>query len=243
MNNKPTKINLPKALFQKTHTLMSMALTCLLLAPATILAQPQTVEQQASYAIGINFAKSLEMQGIKLDTNNLIQGIKDGINGNKMALTNAEMEQALETYKKQLIAKQQEAKKSQSSKNKQLGDAFLAANKSKDGVVTLKSGLQYKVIKSGNGPSPKLTDKVTTHYRGTLIDDTEFDSSYSRNKPTSFPVNGVIPGWTEALQLMHKGDKWQLFIPSKLAYGERSVGNIIQPNSTLIFEIELLEIN
>ena len=232
MSNKPTKTTSLKA-----------ALACLFLAPGTILAQPQTVEQKASYAIGINFAKSLEMQGVKLDNNNLIQGIQDGLSGNKAALTHAEMEQALETFKTQLIAKQQETQKAQSGKNKQLGDAFLAANKNKDGVVTLPSGLQYKVVKSGNGPSPKLTDKVTTHYRGTLIDGTEFDSSYSRNKPATFPVNGVIAGWTEALQLMHKGDKWQLFIPSKLAYGERAVGNVIQANSTLVFEIELLEIN
>lgn len=232
MSTKPSKNNTLK-----------VTLACLFLAPGTILAQPQTLEQKASYAIGINFAKSLEIQDIKLDTDNVIQGIKDGLSGNKTALTQAEMKQALETFKTQLIAKQKETQKIQSSKNKKLGDAFLAENKAKKGIVTLESGLQYKVLKSGNGPSPKLTDKVTTHYRGTLIDGTEFDSSYSRNKPTSFPVKGVIAGWTEALQLMHKGDKWQLFIPPQLAYGERAVGKVIQPNSTLVFEIELLEIN
>ncbi len=153
------------------------------------------------------------------------------------------MQSALDEFKQQLIIQQQLAQKTLLKKNQQEGKAFLSANKTKEGVVTLPSGLQYRIIKKGSGPSPKLTDKVTTHYRGTLIDGTEFDSSYSRNQPATFPVNGVIPGWTEALQLMHNGDKWQLFIPSKLAYGNRAVGDKIKLGSTLIFEIELLDIN
>ncbi|MCU7837680.1 MAG: FKBP-type peptidyl-prolyl cis-trans isomerase [gamma proteobacterium symbiont of Taylorina sp.] len=207
------------------------------------MAQPETLQQKASYALGIDIANSFKKQGIDLDTENVINGIKDGLNGNKTALTKAEMTQALNDFKKQLIDQQQKIQNKQSAENIKIGEVFLAENKTKDGVVTLKSGLQYKVIKSGNGDSPKLTDKVTTHYRGTLVNGKEFDSSYSRNKPTSFPVNGVIPGWTEALQLMHVGDKWQLFIPSNLAYGKRSVGDKIKANSTLIFEIELLKIN
>jgi len=226
----------------KNQTLLTIGLTCLLAIPTLANAQPQSMEQKASYAIGVNFINSLKLQGIKLDNDSVLVGVKDALNGN-ITLSQAEMQQALDEFKDKLIKEQQNTQKAQLSKNKQLGDAFLAENKNKDGVVTLKSGLQYKVIKSGTGASPKLTDKVTTHYRGTLINGTEFDSSYSRNEPTSFPVNGVIPGWTEALQLMHVGDKWQLFIPADLAYGKRSVGNLIEANSTLVFDIELLKIN
>ena len=130
----------------------------------------------------------------------------------------------------------------EADKNMKEGETFLAENKNKEGVVTLPSGLQYKVITAGAGPTPKLTDTVTTHYRGTLIDGTEFDSSYKRNQPATFQVNGVIAGWTEALQLMHVGSKWQLFIPANLGYGARGAGGKIGPNATLIFDIELLAI-
>jgi len=126
--------------------------------------------------------------------------------------------------------------------NKKEGEAFLAGNKNKEGVVTVPSGLQYKVMKQGSGKKPKLTDTVTTHYKGTLIDGTEFDSSYRRGQPVSFQVNGVIAGWTEALQLMEEGAKWQLFIPSPLAYGERGAGPQIGPHATLIFEVELISV-
>lgn len=228
------------------RTLIGLTLACTCAVPAILMAQPQTMpqtmEQKAAYTIGSNFFQSLKMQGVKLDIDTIIQGMKDASSG-KMALSQDEMKQALNELKAQLSKQKAQAKQAVSSKNKQLGDAFLAKNKTQEGVVTLKSGLQYKVINSGTGPSPKATDKVTTHYRGTLIDGTEFDSSYSRNKPSSFPVKGVIPGWVEALQLMHVGDKWQLFIPADLAYGKRAVGNVIKENSTLIFEIELLKIN
>ena len=144
------------------------------------------------------------------------------------------------------MAAKQEQEMSKAQKqgevNKQQGAAFLAANKSKPGVKTTASGLQYKVLKAGNGPTPKATDKVRTHYHGTLIDGTVFDSSVQRGEPAEFPVSGVIRGWTEALQLMKVGDKWQLFIPSELAYSARGAGGVIGPNSTLVFEIELLEI-
>ncbi|WP_198265324.1 FKBP-type peptidyl-prolyl cis-trans isomerase [sulfur-oxidizing endosymbiont of Gigantopelta aegis] len=220
--------------------LTSLSLACAL--PVIALAQPQTIDQKAAYAIGSNFIQSLKMQGIELEVDSVIEGIKDGSKG-KLVLSTAEMKQALDAFKTKLIKQQEKIQKASSGKNIKAGKDFLAANKSKDGVITLKSGLQYKVIKSGSGASPKATDKVTTHYRGTLIDGTEFDSSYSRNQPATFSVNGVIPGWVEALQLMKAGDKWQLFIPANLAYGDRSVGSVITPNSTLIFDIELLKIN
>ena len=223
-------------------TFLSLALALPFSAWAQTETRPETMQQKAAYAIGINFINSLKMQGIKLDEPSLLQGIQDALKG-QLVLSHTEMQSALDEFKQQLIIQQQLAQKTLLKKNQQEGEAFLSANKTKEGVVTLPSGLQYRVIKKGSGPSPKLTDKVTTHYRGTLIDGTEFDSSYSRNQPATFPVNGVIPGWTEALQLMHKGDKWQLFIPSKLAYGNRAVGDKIKPGSTLIFEIELLDIN
>ena len=224
------------------RTLIGLTLACVCATPAILMAKPQTVEQKAAYSIGSNFIQSLKMQGITLDVDSVIQGIKDGSKGQSV-LSEDEMKEALDAFKNKLIKEQEKTLKATSVKNKEQGEAFLAQNKSKEGVVTLKSGLQYKIITSGTGATPKATDKVTTHYRGTLIDGTEFDSSYSRNKASSFPVNGVIPGWTEALQLMHVGDKWQLFIPSDLAYGNKAVGQVIKPNSTLIFEIELLKVN
>ncbi len=225
------------------HRLKTLALACLFTLPTLASAQPESIKEKASYALGIDIATSFTKQGIDLDIKNVIDGIKDGLSGKETAISKSEMAAALSEFKKQLIAQQQQIQDKQSSGNQKAGADFLAANKIKEGVITLKSGLQYKVIKSGTGAIPKATDKVTTHYRGTLIDGTEFDSSYSRNKPTTFPVNGVISGWTEALQLMHVGDKWKLFIPANLAYGKRAVGDKISANSTLIFEIELLKIN
>lgn len=201
-----------------------------------------TDEQKASYSFGVDFANRLKQQGIKLDTNSLTQGIRDAAEGKKLAISEQEMTQArtqfLQKLQADLIAKQKELGK----KNLKEGQDFLAANAKKEGVVTTKSGLQYKILKAGSGAIPKLEDTVETHYRGTLIDGREFDSSYKRNQSTTFPVNGVIKGWTEALQLMKVGAKWQLFIPSDIAYGESKRSELIQPNSTLIFEIELLAI-
>ena len=222
------------------RTLINLSLAFACTVPAIVMAQ--TIEQKAAYTIGSNFIQSLKAQGISLDINSVIQGIQDGSKGQSI-LSEDEMKEALKAFKEKLIAEQESAQKEISGKNKEIGDTFLANNKTKEGVVTLESGLQYKIISNGTGAMPKATDKVTTHYRGTLIDGTEFDSSYSRDEPTTFPVNRVIPGWTEALQLMHVGDKWQLFIPSDLAYGDRAVGNVITPHSTLIFEIELIKIN
>jgi FKBP-type peptidyl-prolyl cis-trans isomerase FklB len=157
-------------------------------------------------------------------------------------MTEQEVNETLTAFQKEMAAQQAERNKILVEKNKKEGEIFLAENKKKEGVVTLPSGLQYKVIKEGTGETPKLTDTVTVNYSGTLIEGTEFDSSYRRGQPATFPVKGVIAGWTEALQLMKVGSKWQLFIPSNLAYGERGAGRDIGPNTTLIFDVELLSI-
>ena len=216
----------------------------LVFAPITAIAAQglETLEQKASYGFGVDFAKRLQQQGIDLDIEALNRGIKDQASGNKLAFEEGEMNQFKAEYSQQLRAELQKQQAELAAKNLEAGKKFLAENAKKDGVVTTESGLQYKVIKSGDGPSPKADDTVTTHYRGTLIDGREFDSSYSRGQPASFPVNGVIKGWTEALQLMKVGDKWQLYIPSDLAYGSSQRSELIQPNSTLVFELELLGI-
>jgi FKBP-type peptidyl-prolyl cis-trans isomerase FklB len=236
---------LPMNKVMKHNNIIIMSLAGLLSFPAIVYsAELQTVKQRASYAIGVNFANTFKAQDIALDADGVAAGVKDALTKDKNTLTADEMKQALAAYRVQILKEKEVIAKQQSKKNQQLGDTFLAENKTKEGVVTLKSGLQYKVIKSGAGKvKPTLGDKVTTHYRGTLIDGTEFDSSFSRKKPATFPVKGVIKGWTEALQLMHTGDKWQLFIPANLAYGKQSPNKIIQPNSTLVFDIELLKIN
>jgi len=195
-------------------------------------------KEKMSYIIGMDIGNNLKKQGIDIETNILINGIKDAFASAKSLLSEQEIRETLATFQKEMQAKQEEIGK----KNKKEGEAFLAENKKKEGVKTLPSGLQYKVIKAGTGKKPKLTDTVTAHYRGTLIDGAEFDSSYKRGQPASFSVSGVIPGWTEALQLMEEGTKWGLFIPPNLAYGERGGGAMIGPNATLIFEVELISI-
>jgi FKBP-type peptidyl-prolyl cis-trans isomerase FklB len=195
-------------------------------------------KDKVSYIIGMDIGNNLKKQSIDVDPSILAKGVKDALTGGKPLLTEQEINETMAAFQKEMMAKQEQVGK----KNKAEGDAFLAENKKKEGVKTLPSGLQYKVIKAGTGKKPKPTDTVTTHYRGTLINGTEFDSSYKRGQTVSFPVSGVIPGWTEALQLMEEGAKWQLFIPSNLAYGERGTGGLIGPNATLIFEIELISI-
>ncbi len=195
-------------------------------------------KDKVSYIIGMDIGNNLKKQSIDIDPNILARGVKDTLSGVKPLLTEKEIQENMATLQKEMMAKQEEVGK----KNKSEGEAFLAENKRKEGVKTLPSGLQYKVIKAGTGKKPKSTDTVTVHYRGTLINGTEFDSSYKRGQTVSFPVSGVIPGWTEALQLMEEGAKWQLFIPSNLAYGEKGAGNVIGPNATLIFEVELISI-
>ena len=196
-------------------------------------------KDKISYIIGMDIGTNLKKQSIDIDSNILAKGVKDALAGTKPLLTEQEIQETMVAFQKEMMAKQAEVAK----KNKAEGEAFLTENKKKEGVKTLSSGLQYKVIKAGTGKKPKSTDTVTAHYRGTLINGTEFDSSYKRGQPATFPVSGgMIPGWTEALQLMEEGAKWQLFIPSNLAYGEKGAGRDIGPNATLIFEIEMVSI-
>ncbi|HVP65198.1 MAG TPA: FKBP-type peptidyl-prolyl cis-trans isomerase [candidate division Zixibacteria bacterium] len=199
-------------------------------------------KSKASYALGANMGTQLHRADADVDLNLVIQGLKDTINGGTSRMTEEEIRAALGKFSSEVRAKMEEKRKLDADKNKKEGEAFLEANKSNTGVITTPSGLQYKVLTEGKGPKPTATDTVTCNYRGTLLNGKEFDSSYKRKEPASFPVNGVIKGWTEALQMMPVGSKWQLFIPASLAYGERGAGADIEPNSTLIFEVELLSI-
>jgi FKBP-type peptidyl-prolyl cis-trans isomerase FklB len=202
-----------------------------------------STKQKASYAIGMNWGTGLHRQGIDVDSAALIQGMKDALGGGKTLLTEEEARAALMQLQSEMQAKQQAKAAQEGEGNKKEGDAFLAANKSKEGVVALPSGLQYKILTPGTGAKPTAADSVVCNYKGTLINGTEFDSSYKRGEPATFPVTGVIKGWTEALQLMPVGSKWQLVIPADLAYGPRGTpGGPIGPNATLVFEVELLSI-
>ncbi|MCZ6628070.1 MAG: FKBP-type peptidyl-prolyl cis-trans isomerase [SAR324 cluster bacterium] len=198
--------------------------------------------EKTSYAVGLSVGKNLKRQGIEVEIGPLMRGINDVLRGKKPRLTPQEYQTTMRALGERQRARQQKTRQAASGKNRQQGQAFLARNKKRKGVVTLPSGLQYRVLRKGRGPMPKASDTVVTHYRGTLIDGTEFDSSYARGKSATFPVGGVIRGWTEALQLMRKGAKWKLFIPSHLAYGERGSGRKIGPHAALIFDIELLDI-
>ncbi|HEV7551095.1 MAG TPA: FKBP-type peptidyl-prolyl cis-trans isomerase [Candidatus Angelobacter sp.] len=202
-----------------------------------------STKEKASYAIGMNWGTGLHRQGIDVDSAALVQGMKDALSGGKTLLTEEEARAALMQLQSEMQAKQQAKAAQEGDANKKEGDTFLAANKSKEGVVTLPSGLQYKILTPGTGPKPAASDSVVCNYKGTLINGTEFDSSYKRGEPATFPVTGVIKGWTEALQLMPVGSKWQLVIPSDLAYGPRGTpGGPIGPNATLVFEVELMSI-
>jgi FKBP-type peptidyl-prolyl cis-trans isomerase FklB len=202
----------------------------------------KTEKDKFSYALGMNLGSGLHKQSVDVDPAIFLRGLKDGLAAGKTLMTDQEAQATLTQVQNDLRKKAQEKMQQLAVSNKQTGDAFLASNKAQDGVVTLPSGLQYKILKEGTGPKPAATDSVVCNYRGTLLDGTEFDSSYKRGQPATFQVNGVIKGWTEALQLMPVGSKWQLVIPSDLAYGERGAGQQIGPNSTLVFEVELLSI-
>jgi len=195
-------------------------------------------KQQFSYAVGVQIGQDLKRNGMDIDAGSVAMAVDDVMAGNKLKLTMEEMQAIFADYQKKETAKKELA----SSVNKAEGEAFLTENKGKEGVTVLESGLQYKVITAGTGKQPTVEDTVSVHYRGTLINGTEFDSSYQRGEPATFPVNGVIKGWTEALQLMKEGAKWQLFIPSDLAYGPRGAGGDIGPHSMLQFDIELLSV-
>jgi FKBP-type peptidyl-prolyl cis-trans isomerase FklB len=203
----------------------------------------KTNKEKASYALGMNVGTSLHRQSVDIDPDLFAQGLKDAISGKKPLITEEEGRAALTQLQNDVRTQQAQRMKEEGNANKKAGDAYLAANKAKPGVVTLPSGLQYKILKEGTGPKPTATDTVECNYTGTLINGTEFDSSAKHGGPAKFPVNGVIKGWTEALQLMPVGSKWQLFIPSDLAYGERGTPDgSIGPNSTLVFDVELLSI-
>ena len=218
-------------------------------APLTL----KTQKDKISYAVGMNVGKglgaNLRQQSVEFDQAILLRGLKDALAGGKSLLTDDEAKAVLTQLQTEVRARQQEKMKLEQEKmkvaaeeNKKEGAEFLGENKTKEGVVTLPSGLQYRILTEGTGPKPAATDTVTCNYKGTLINGTEFDSSYKRGQPLSIQVNGVIKGWTEALQLMPVGSKWQLFIPSDLGYGDRGSGPVIGPGATLIFEVELLSI-
>ncbi len=195
-------------------------------------------QEEVGYAIGMNIGTSMRNQKLDVDPNQIAAGIVAAFKGDKTILTVTEMQQILTTFQQ----KMQQEQMSKAAIAVEEGKKYLAANSKKKGVITLDSGLQYKVIKSGDGAQPTAGSTVQVNYRGTLIDGSEFDSSYKRGKPATFPVSQVIKGWTEALQLMHVGDKWELTIPADIAYGKQSPSPQIPPNSTLLFEIELLKI-
>ena len=209
-------------------------------APAKPLALVTDKDKQ-SYAIGLNVGKSLHRDSIEVEPKFVLQGIEDAQGNGKLLLTDDEIKTVMTQLQTQVRQQQEEKRLALAENNKKEGAAFLAANATKEGVVTLPSGLQYKILVAGTGPKPTATDTVICNYRGTLLDNTEFDSSYKRGQPMTIRVGGVIKGWTEALQLMPVGSKWQLFIPPDLAYGDRGQGPG-GPNATLIFEVELMSI-
>jgi len=208
-------------------------------APAAAI-NPADVAKIASYGIGMSTGRSIKADGVALDLESFLQGIRDGAGAAPAKYTDDQIRTALMAFQRAMQEKQQQQQQAASDKNEREGKAFLAKNKTQAGVKTTASGLQYQVLQSGKGASPKAGDTVTVHYEGTLLDGTVFDSSVKRKEPATLQVNGVIPGWTEALQLMKVGDKWRLFVPADLAYGAQGAGGVIGPNSVLIFDVELL---
>lgn len=206
------------------------------------MSEKEKLSYSMGYTQGTSMAGFFKAQSVEIDTDTFVNALKDGLNGAKSVMTEQEMREKVMALQKDLMAKKAEQGKIAAEKNRKAGEAFLAENKKKEGVVALPDGLQYKIVKEGTGPMPKAADKVKVNYKGTLTDGTEFDSSYKRGEPAVFQVDKVIAGWTEVLQLMKVGSKWDVYIPSNLAYGERGTGMVIGPNQTLIFEIELLSI-
>jgi FKBP-type peptidyl-prolyl cis-trans isomerase FklB len=205
--------------------------------------RPDALESEnakANYSVGYQIGGDFKRQGIPLEASALVAGIQDGIEGGEALLSEEDRRETLTDLKRRIVATEQASRQAEGEKNLAAAKTFLEANRAKEGVQTLPSGLQYKVLTEGKGPKPSATDAVKVHYRGKLIDGTEFDSSYSRNEPATFTLDRVIKGWTEALQLMGEGAKWELYIPPDLAYGERGAGSRIPPQSALVFEVELL---
>jgi FKBP-type peptidyl-prolyl cis-trans isomerase FklB len=225
----------------KSLIILALSLAIAPLAPAD---DPKLDNQKdkVSYSIGLDIGSTLKRQMIDVNKEVMDRGVQDGLSGAKPLLTDEQMKEVMQSFQKDMLAKQAAKKKEEGSKNAAEGKKFLDENKSKEGVKTTASGLQYTVEKEGTGPMPKATDTVKVNYRGTTIDGKEFDSSYKRGEPATFPVNRVIKGWTEALQLMKVGSKYKLFIPADLAYGERGAGSDIGPDSVLLFDVELLGI-
>jgi FKBP-type peptidyl-prolyl cis-trans isomerase len=203
--------------------------------------EPSTPNDRINYSLGYQIGGDLKDQRVEMNREALLQGIEDALNDAEPRLSRQEMQAMLIELKRKVVAVQREERTAEEKKNLEAGEAFLAENVSRDGVISLPSGLQYRVIVAGSGHRPKATDMVTVHYRGTLIDGTEFDSSYSRKQPATFRADQVIDGWREALPLMQEGARWELFIPARLAYGKRGAGKI-PPMSALVFEVELLSL-
>lgn len=204
--------------------------------------KPEALQDKASYIIGLNLGQSLKTQEVPCTPDLLIQGLRDGLAGANPLLTPEEIQAAMQEFQGQMMAQQQAKRQADSEKNLKASQAFLDQNKARKEVKTTASGLQYEVIKEGSGEAPKPTDQVTVNYRGTLPDGKVFDSSYDRGEPATFPVNGVIPGWVEALQLMKPGSKYKIYLPPALAYGENGAGGDIGPNQALVFEVEMISI-
>ncbi|MEW6660056.1 MAG: FKBP-type peptidyl-prolyl cis-trans isomerase [Thermodesulfobacteriota bacterium] len=225
-------------------TLMAVLGVMFLAAPANAaeIKELKTGKDKISYGIGVGTAKNLKRQGIEVNTDAVVKGLQDELGGAKLLMTDAELQATMGQFQQELRQKLIDAKKKEAADNEKEGAAFLAQNKKEKGVVTRPSGLQYKIITAAKGKKPKETDTVEVNYKGTLINGTEFDSSYKRGQPATLKVKEIITGWREALTLMPVGSKWQLFVPPQLAYGERGAGGEIGPNATLIFEVELLAI-
>jgi len=202
----------------------------------------KTQKEKASYELGVDVARDIQRQGVEIDSELVVRGLRDTLSGQKLLMSEKELRDTRIAVQYELRKKAIHDRKIAAIDNKAAGEAFLAENKTKEGVVTLPSGLQYKILKEGHGKTPAESDTAVCRYRGTLIDGTEFDSSDGTGKPATFQMKAVIPGWREALKLMPVGSKWQLFIPPQLAYGQQGSGRDIGPNATLIFELELLSI-
>jgi len=202
----------------------------------------KTQKEKVSYAIGMEMGKGVKTQGIDVDPTIMTQGLKDGLSGAKPQMSEDELRQVITALQQEIRQKQIQAQEAAATENKTKGEAFLAENAKKDGVVALPDGLQYKILTAGQGKKPLKSDTVLCNYKGTFVDGTEFDSSAKAGKPVPFEVKNVIPGFREILQLMPVGSKWQVFVPSSLAYGERGAGGVIGPNATLIFEVEVVSI-
>ena len=218
----------------------SLFALCVAAAPsfAADTAELQNPEQRLGYAIGYSQGRDFKQRGIELDVEAFVRGMKSGLSGNKSAMSDAEMQAAIQTLNDRLIKRQS----AETDAAHLAGEAFLAENKKKSDVITLPSGLQYRIIKQGEGKSPSIEDSVVAHYRGTLVNGKEFDSSYARKEPSTFPLRSVIKAWQEALPLLKEGGKMQIFVPSNLGYGTRGAGSLIGPDATLIFDIELIAV-